>query len=185
MGNYYLGPTALHKIATAANAPVYIWNSLLMSPEVIGGSVLDIEAIANEGAGMALRVLRGENPRDIPIREYQTDSIMLSQPQLERWRISAGRLPRGSRILYEEPTFWQQYKRYVIAALSIIAAQSLLIGFLFLERRRRWLVTQGLQKSEEQFRLLFENSKDAILIVDNQRMKQLEMYRGTDTAYNL
>jgi PAS domain S-box-containing protein len=67
----------------------------------------------------------------------------------------------------QEPTFWQQYKYYVIAGLSIITAQCLLIGLLIFERQKRRSATRGLRKSEEQFRLLFENSKDAILIADN------------------
>ncbi|MCI0387717.1 MAG: PAS domain S-box protein [Acidobacteria bacterium] len=167
-GNRYTANETVHQIATAANAPTYTWIDAWMSPEVVGGSLLDINAAAGEVAGMALQVLWGENPRNIQIKEYKSDAIILSSPQLKRWGISENKLPRGSRIIYREPTFWQQYQYYVIATLSILAAQSLLIGLLLLERQRRRRVTQGLRKSEEQFRLLFENSKDAILITDDE-----------------
>jgi PAS domain S-box-containing protein len=166
-GNRYNATDAIYQIATAANAPTYSWIDAWMTPEVVGGSMLDVNAVAGEAAGMALQVLRGENPRNIPIKEYSSDAITLSLPQLKRWGVSENRLPRGSLIIYRDPTFWQQYKYYVIAAFSIMAAQGLLIGLLLLERQRRRSATRGLRKSEEQFRLLFENSKDAILIADD------------------
>jgi PAS domain S-box-containing protein len=77
------------------------------------------------------------------------------------------RLLPGSIVRFREPTFWEQYKRRVIAALAVIAIQTLLIAFLLLERSRRQRAMKDLRKSDEQFRQLFENSKDAILITDN------------------
>jgi PAS domain S-box-containing protein len=61
-------------------------------------------------------------------------------------------------------SLWEQYRSHTIAFIIVVAIQSLLIGFLLLERARRQRATLDLRKSEELFRLLFENSKDAILI---------------------
>ncbi len=62
---------------------------------------------------------------------------------------------------------WEQYKWRFIAVLVVIIVQTLLIGFLLLARSRRQRAMEDLRKSEEQFRLLFENSRDAILITDD------------------
>ena len=61
-------------------------------------------------------------------------------------------------------SFWEQYRSHTVAFIIVVAIQSLLIGILLLERSRRQRATYDLRKSEELFRLLFENSKDAILI---------------------
>ncbi len=55
----------------------------------------------------------------------------------------------------------------MIGALALIGAQTLLIAFLLLEQSKRRHATQQLRKSEEHFRLLFANSRDAILIADD------------------
>ncbi|MBO0722764.1 MAG: PAS domain S-box protein, partial [Blastocatellia bacterium] len=49
----------------------------------------------------------------------------------------------------------------------MISFQAMVIAYLLFERSRRRRVVDELRKSEEQFRQLFENSKDAILITDD------------------
>ena len=41
--------------------------------------------------------------------------------------------------MFREPTIWEQYRRSVIAAVALIVAQSVLIGGLLIQRRKRRL----------------------------------------------
>jgi anti-sigma regulatory factor (Ser/Thr protein kinase) len=95
-GNKFFPQDSLEKIASVANAPVYIWFSGHMNEKVIGGSLLDVETMANQTVELALRVLRGERPENIPIieadstinikesqKEIRTFSYLLHPPMLD------------------------------------------------------------------------------------------------------
>jgi PAS domain S-box-containing protein len=66
-----------------------------------------------------------------------------------------------------ETPIGDSHSAQTIATIVVIGVQTLLIGFLLLERSRRQRAMDDLRESEEQFRKLFENSKDAILITDD------------------
>jgi PAS domain S-box-containing protein len=78
--------------------------------------------------------------------------------ELKRWQISESRLPSGSIIQFREPTLWEQYGWYIVAALVIMAIQAAMIGNLLLERARRRRTAAGLRESEENLRRLVENT---------------------------
>jgi PAS domain S-box-containing protein len=158
----------MEKVIEAANAPIYGFTDLHMISGVLGGNTVVADKLAGQTAEVALRVLHGEKPENISVAEPEPNVNMFDWRQLQRWGINEDKLPPGSIVRFKEPTFWERYRHRVIAALAVIGVQTLLITFLLLERSRRQRAMQDLRKSEEQFRLLFENSKDAILITDDQ-----------------
>jgi len=64
---------------------------------------------------------------------------------LERWSVDARRLPAGCEIHFEGVPLWRQYWWAIAITLAVVAAQALLIGALFYERRRRLLAEQAEQ----------------------------------------
>jgi signal transduction histidine kinase len=96
-----------------------------------------MEADGKEVARIALRVLAGEKPADIPIRVADTNRYMFDWRQLRRWNIDERRLPPGSILLFRQPTFWELYKWRVVAVTSICVLQALLIVWLLITRHKR------------------------------------------------
>jgi PAS domain S-box-containing protein len=153
-------------IARSSPVPIYGMSSPNLGSGIVGGYLYIAEARGSRVAEMALRIVNGERAQDIPV-ERAPAVPMFDWRQLKRWGIDEDNLPPGSIVRFKDPTFWDQYKWHMIAALALIGAQSLLIAFLLLEQSKRRHATQQLRKSEEHFRLLFENSRDAILIADD------------------
>ncbi len=153
-------------IARSSPVPIYGMSSPNLGSGIVGGYLYIFEARGGMAAQLALRIANGERAQDIPV-ESAPSVPMFDWHQLKRWGIGEETLPPGSIVRFKEPTFWEQYKWRIVAALGLMGAQSLLIAFLLLEQRRRRQATQELRKSEEHFRLLFENSRDAILIADD------------------
>ena len=60
-----------------------------------------------------------------------------SDPERESYDRYRLRLPPGSIVQFREPTFWEQYRWYIIAALAIITLQTSIITDLLLHRARR------------------------------------------------
>ena len=60
---------ALDQVAAVANVPTYVWIDTREGHGSVGGSVFSVERAAGAVANVALRVLKGESPESIPVRE--------------------------------------------------------------------------------------------------------------------
>ena len=147
------------RVASVSNVPTYSIIDRLIDAGSIGGFVLSTEADAREVAKVALRVLAGEQPADIPVRVADTNRYMFDWRQLRRWNIDERRLPPGSVLLFREPTFWELYKWYGLAVTSVCVVQALLIVWLFISRNRR----RRAEEAKEKLATIVESSDDAIL----------------------
>jgi PAS domain S-box-containing protein len=118
---------------------------------IVGGRLMSLEALGAGGAEMGLRVLAGEKPE--AITPHGIPSVdMFDWRELKRWGISEKSLPPGSIVKFRVPSFWDQYKWYAIAAISVILLQAALIGGLVINRSQRKRTQEHLRESEERFR---------------------------------
>ena len=62
---------------------------------------------------------------------------MFDWRELRRWGIPESRLPAGSVVRHRSPSLWQEHKLAVLGSIGALLLQSLLIGGLLYQRRRR------------------------------------------------
>ena len=86
--------------------------------------------------------------------------------QLERWQIDESRLPAGSIIRFREPSFFEQYRSYVLAGALVFAAQALLIGALLIQRHRRRRAEAALRHSETRNSAILRAIPDLVFVLD-------------------
>jgi signal transduction histidine kinase len=151
---------ALDQVAAVANVPTYVWLDTSGRHGSVGGSVLSVERLAGAFANVALRVLNGESPESIPVREIDANVAQFDWRQLRRWGISESRLPAGSLIRFREPSLWDQYKFYAVGATSVLVLQTALIAGLLVQRTRRRRVEASLRESEQRFRVTAEENQN-------------------------
>src|SRR5262249_54082414 len=137
-GERYLPAEASQLVAEAANRPTFVDSETFIGTGSVGGLVISPGGIGRVAARFALRILDGENASDIPI----TNSKEILRPvfdwrQLQRWGISENRLPLGSEVRFRSPTAWEQYRWEIMLICAALVLESLLIGRLFYEHRRR------------------------------------------------
>ena len=142
---------ALDQVAAAANVPTYVWIDTRMGHGSVGGSVLSVELAAGALANVALRVLKGESPESIPVREFDAHITQFDWRQLQRWGISETRLPAGSLVRFRQPSLWDQYKFYVVGATSVLVVQTALIAGLLVQRTRRRRVENAMRGARRRF----------------------------------
>jgi PAS domain-containing protein len=149
-------PDFLDQISTVASVPVFSWYEGFLDRGIVGGNLISAEMVARNTAELALRVLRGESPRSIPITRIATNINLFDWRQLRRWRISEDRLPPGSTIRFREPTVWAQHKWRIIGIIALCGVEALLIVGLLVQRARRRRVEEALSANQERLTLAQE-----------------------------
>jgi PAS domain S-box-containing protein len=149
---------AVPLIVGAANAPVFVMDDVDLRAGALGGYLVNWANDGRLAADMAVRVLNGEKPENIPI--VRSNSVYtFDWRALRRWRLMESDLPLGTILLNREPGFWQLYKRYVIAGILLFLAQALIIAALLWQRARRRQIEAELVRYSDRLRLAMESGK--------------------------
>jgi hypothetical protein len=80
-------------LSESANAPVYGCLDSYLGDGIVGGRMTSMEMTGVKAGEIGLRILRGENPSDIPMSGQGTIVDMFDWRQLKRWGISEDKLP--------------------------------------------------------------------------------------------
>jgi PAS domain S-box-containing protein len=114
----------------------------------------------------AKQIFSGDRPEDIPVREGPGHQVKVDWRALQRWHIPESALPPGSEIQNRQPTLWDRYRNYVIAAIVLTVVQTLLIVGLLWQRARKRKVEAVLRESEKRFRLLADSTPSLVWMCD-------------------
>jgi signal transduction histidine kinase len=148
------------RLARVANAPIYSWNDVMMDHGIVGGRLLSNQIVAEHSAQLTLRILRGENADTIPVVAVDPHVAQLDWRQLQRWGIDERAIPPGTRILFRDPSIWEQYRVYILGAVALMFLQSALIGGLLVQGTRRRRIEASLRESEKRYRVTAELNQD-------------------------
>ena len=146
----YSEDRALDTMREVSAVPIFGMGDYQMGRGVVGGPLMQTKVLGQQGAEAGLRILNGEKPSAI-----DPPSVLFGQPvydsrELRRWGISEARLPPGSIVHFRQPTLWEQYRWPIMAVAAIIPLQSILIGYVLIQgRRRRKAEAEAAQQRQE------------------------------------
>jgi PAS domain S-box-containing protein len=153
-GSLFIDSTqAVPLVAGASNAPVFVMDDVDFRPGTVGGDLVNWADDGRVAADMAVRVLNGERPEDIPIAT-SNNFYLFDWRALHRWKIKESDLPPGSIVLNQPLSLWRAYGWYVLTGLLLILAQAFIIATLLLQRAKRKRAEVSLRESEQRFRLV-------------------------------
>ncbi len=124
-------------VASASNVPVYGVSSTYLGCGIVGGAVLDFDALADQSVNLALQVLERGTATGLPVEQAAAPKAIVDWRQLQQWGIQASRLPPGTLIQFRTPSVWERYHRQIVAVLLAMAALVGVIVALLVERRKR------------------------------------------------
>ncbi len=145
-------------VANVANAPVFVMADTLVGRGTLGGYVVSFAAQGKVAAEIAMRVLQGESPQDLPIVRG-ANVYIFDWRALRRWGFKESALPPGSIVLNRQPSVWESYKSYIIGGISVCLAETLLVLGLLWQRAKRRKVEAQLVVTNDQLRLAMESGK--------------------------
>ena len=117
----------------AANAPVFSLFDVHMNHGEVGGYLSSVSEQGKVAGAMALRLLSGTKPQEIP-RVMGVNTYMFDWRALKRWGLRESDLPPGSVVLFREISVWERTKRIWISGLLIILSLALLATYLHYSR---------------------------------------------------
>lgn len=147
-------------ISQVANAPTYSWVDSTLDHGIVGGSLYSQDAAIERIGGLAARVLKGEAADSIAPVVVDLNSNEVDWRQLRRWRIDERRVPAGTRISFRQPTLWDEYEDYIIAAVTLVVMQSALIAGLLVQRSYRRRAEKELLESQSALIKSYERNRD-------------------------
>ena len=175
-GATYTTERILADLHARANAPIFGLQSAELGHGLIGGRLIDNDALGRTTADVAKRILEGTAPGLLKTPAQQPAPPVFDWRELRRWSVSQDRLPEGSVVRFREPGVWEHFKWVIVGSVSAFIAQSLLITGLLVSRVKRRRAVQALRESEERFRILADSAPVMIRMYD---------VRGFTTDFNL
>jgi signal transduction histidine kinase len=136
-GVSYVPAEALSLVAEVANRPIVISTETFMGRGAVGGFLVTPDAVGQDAARLALRVLNGEDASAIAAATGSVNKPIFDWRQLQRWDISESALPPGSEIRFRNLTAWEQYGWQIALICAALLLQAALISWLIYEHRRR------------------------------------------------
>jgi signal transduction histidine kinase len=127
----------LPRIQAASSAPIFSFEDSYFGTGLVGGPMLSIPEISRRVVDVAGRILAGETAANIRTPAVGFVAPRFDWRELQRWGIAEANLPPASAVEFRQPTFWDEHRWTVIAVVSVLLLQAVLISALLFERVRR------------------------------------------------
>lgn len=135
-GAHFIDATqAVPMVVSAANAPVFVVDDVDVGRGTVGGYVVSWAADGQIAAGMAVKILDGVNPEEIPVVR-NNNVYLFDWRALRRWGFKESDLPPGSMLLFKEISLWERTKWIWISGLIVILCLSTLAAYLQFSRKQ-------------------------------------------------
>jgi signal transduction histidine kinase len=136
-GGHFFTYQIAETLAPQANVPLYVNGTWAFGTGAVGGSLIELEDLGARTAQLAMHILDGARPEDIPIEVATKGIPMVDWRALRRWGIAESRVPANGIIRYRPTTLWGEHRRLILASLAVFLAQAGTICGLAAQRRRR------------------------------------------------
>ena len=157
-GKTFSARESMEFILSASSRPVYTVWDFYMTGGTVGGKLLSGRLQGENAANLAGRILNGEKAGAIPVIESPT-AYLFDHAGLQKFGISESMLPRGSQVTGKPDTLYSRYGNYLWSGAAVFILLISTIAMLL------WNVVRR-REGEDTFRKLFEDSSDAILLID-------------------
>ena len=142
--------------------PVFGVFESYLTPNMLGGCMVNARAEGKAAGEIGVRVLRGTPARSIAPDTTSAKSLVVNYPAMQRWNIPDSRVPAEARIVGAPAPWHDRYRPYLGWIVLATAVQGAIIGLLLVQRQRRRRVEAELIASKERFELAMRNSTEGV-----------------------
>ena len=184
-GQFFTYEESLAIIYEHSKVPIYsVWD-FYIGKGIVGGMLTSGYQQGRAAAGIALRILKGEDVRKIPVMKKSPNLYMFDFKEMMRFNLSVTNLPEERVIVNEPDTFYSRFKKFILTVLGIMAFLSFIIVSLVINIMTRKKSEKLLKESESKYRDLYDNApdmyhsvnKDSIIIDCNETEAKMLGYK--------
>ncbi|MBF0530020.1 MAG: PAS domain S-box protein [Deltaproteobacteria bacterium] len=168
-GRTFTRAESTQMISSVSSVPVYAMHETRLGHGIVGGMLLEGKQHGRQAAEIALRVLAGEDPSLIPVVNSRSSPVF-DYNQLTRFKLPFLSLPSDALIINRPVSYWEQYRSVLLPAAVIGALLIFLVIILSLTIMRMKKTEKKLHYSRQEYRLVFENANEAILVVQDGKL---------------
>jgi len=160
-GKFFEYDESISLIAKRCSVPIYGAWDMHLGYGIVGGMLTSGYFHGEAVAKIALRILQGENVRDIPVIKESPNRYMFDYSQLDRFGISLSELPKGSIVINKPSSFYSEQKRLVWGVIASIAGLTFIIFILSLNIFKRKQAEERLKEAHDKLEeRVVERTKD-------------------------
>jgi two-component system, cell cycle sensor histidine kinase and response regulator CckA len=157
-GKYFSFEESASQISAASKAPLYSFWDFLLGHGIVGGKLISGDAQGNVAARMAIEILSGKRPADIPIRFTSPNRYMFDDAQLKRFHLDIADLPAGSVISNKPQDLTSRALKILLAAGLLCMSLMVVILSLLANIRRRRRAEASLAESRDRYQRIFDTA---------------------------
>ena len=139
-------------VARASSAPTYAPIDTFLGAGIVGGYMDMFEASGSAAAELAIEVLERKDATALPPAVTPQHDFVVDARQLQRWGLSQNSLPTGTKLMFKEPTLWEQYRNLVLMTVGVFALLVACLFALSLQVLKRRRAEATLEASEERMK---------------------------------
>ena len=129
-GEFFTHKESLRQVREVSNVPIYgLWDFYL-GEGIVGGVLTSATAQAHSASNMVSKILKGANPRNIPILKKSPNRYMFDYDELKKHNIQIPDNIDKYEVINKPFSFYEEYKNLVWITLTIIAVISAILVLL-------------------------------------------------------
>jgi PAS domain S-box-containing protein len=145
-------------VAAASPAPVYSPYDSHFFKGVVGGFVDTFDSVGKAAADLALEIMAGKSPAEIPPRINPAQSYRVDFRAMQRWGLEESNLPPDTAVLFKDLSLWDQHRNVLLGIIGAFGLQTAVLVILLLQMRRRQQAERSLRESEARFRSMADSA---------------------------
>ena len=138
-GKFYTAEEVMEAIYSHSSVPIYTTWEFLLGHGAVGGSMLSGLHHGKMAAEIALRILKGQRPDDIPVIVEPIGEYMFDYQVMQKLKVNQKLLPDGSIIINSPKAFYELPKELfwtIMVSILLLLIVLFFLVFTMLERRK-------------------------------------------------
>ncbi|WP_161488043.1 ABC transporter substrate binding protein [Sedimentisphaera cyanobacteriorum] len=166
-GKFYTYKESADILSEACPAPIFCMNKVNIGSGVVGGKVGSGSGEGKLAGELALKILSGKPPSEIPVVR-ESEEVILDYNALERFGFEDSPAIQNYEIINKPYNWAERHKGKIILAIGIIAVEAVLIFILIFKLLQREKA-RGKQARYDQLKTIMDGLPDMVALLKPDR----------------